>query len=76
MAEPWAEATRAQIAAEAISTLLAASRKRTRTVQWMPEWPGCRFEVIDARSGDLVDVVRIDAEGRLSRPENPEGEGR
>lgn len=61
----WAESAYANGAAEAIAGLLDAARKRGRTVQWMPEGQGCRFEVIDVKSGEVVQVVGIDAGGHV-----------
>jgi hypothetical protein len=50
-------------AAAAVGALLNATRKRSRTVQWMPldELGPERYEVIVVSSGDVEQVVSIDA---------------
>lgn len=64
----WAASESAHAAAEALVALMAASRKRSVTVQWMPDDDGygCRFEVISVRSGDYIAIVQIDNEGRVT----------
>jgi hypothetical protein len=51
----------AQRTAEAVSALIQAARKRSRTVQWMPEGArGCRFEIIVVDSGAYEAVAHVD----------------
>jgi hypothetical protein len=47
--------------------LLAQARKRSVTIQWMPEDErgGCRFEVIRVHDGELIGVARVDAAGAV-----------
>lgn len=63
-----AAADAAHEAAAAIFALLQAERQRTVTVQWMPddEGKGCRFEIIEVRMGNYQDVIRVDADGRVT----------
>jgi hypothetical protein len=58
-------------AARAIFDLLDAGRKRSVTVQWMPDehGRGCYFEVIRVRDGELLSVVRVDEDGRVVEAE-------
>lgn len=60
----WAKSDAAQATGEAISALLDANRKSSRTVQWMPEGEGCRFEIIH-RDGTLLGVARVAADGAV-----------
>jgi hypothetical protein len=51
----------AQRTAEAVSALPQAARKRSRTVQWMPEGTrGCRFEIIVVDSGAYEAIAHVD----------------
>lgn len=64
----YAASADANAAAEAIVALMAASRKRSFTVQWMPahDGTGCRFEVIGVHTGNELAVATVDAEGRVT----------
>jgi hypothetical protein len=61
-ASPTADTT-----AKAIVILLAASRKRSMTVQWMPDehGQGCRFEVIGVHTGNYLAIVDVDENGNV-----------
>lgn len=64
---PWAASPEAHSAAEACQALMAANRKRSITVQWMPSETdkGCRFEIIGVSTGALLGEVLIDEAGRV-----------
>lgn len=57
----------ADAAAKAIVILLAAERKRSMTVQWMPDehGRGCRFEVIGVHTGNYLAIVDLDENGKV-----------
>jgi hypothetical protein len=61
-AQRTAEAVSALIqAARKRSRTVQAARKRSRTVQWMPEGTrGCRFEIIVVDSGAYEAIAHID----------------
>lgn len=60
-----ATAAPAHTAAEAAFVLLWAERKRSVTVQWMPEGLGCRFEIIRVVDGAMLGMVHVTSSGRL-----------
>jgi hypothetical protein len=60
----WAKSEAAHTAGEAISAMLDANRKSSRTVQWRPDGEGCCFEII-AADGTLLATVHIDENGRV-----------
>lgn len=64
----WAASDAAQATAEALAALMAASCKRSMTVQWMPDEPGQggRFEIIGVHTGNYLAIVTIDDEGRVT----------
>ena len=71
----YAASEAAHATAEAIVALMAANRKRSFTVQWMPahDGHGCRFEVIGVHTGNELAVVTVDADGRATMKSEDQG---
>jgi hypothetical protein len=58
----------AHFAAVGVMALLNAERKRTVTIQWMPDddGKGCRFEIIRVHDGAYLGIAYIDEDGRVT----------
>lgn len=70
MSEPWAASEAADHTASCIHELLGAERARQRpkTVQWSRHGAdGCKFEIIDARTGNCDRTILVAADGTVSR---------